>query len=205
MNDFSKKLVDFINSLEEFKIDSEIDGNYQHMGATLVDGVLQAGLNYKTIVKPRVDFVLSTYPDHKTTSMFLNLCIEEGINKIISWKDDRKPNLIMTLLILLKNERVETCQQFSTWLNDIQNINKLRSIKGIGPKTIDYFRILVGQETVAVDIHLKNFVQIANIELSNYEEIKSLITKAAKLLGVKASILDHSIWKYMSNKQKQMT
>ena len=105
MNDFSKKLVDFINSLEEFKIDSEIDGNYQHMGATLVDGVLQAGLNYKTIVKPRVDFVLSTYPDHKTTSMILNLCIEEGINKIISWKDDRKPNLIMTLLILLKNQK----------------------------------------------------------------------------------------------------
>jgi len=46
MQDNSIKLVGFINSLEEFKFDSEIDGDYQHMGATLIDGVLQAGLNY---------------------------------------------------------------------------------------------------------------------------------------------------------------
>lgn len=202
MHDNSKKLFDFINSLERFKIESEIDGNYQHMGATLVDGVLQAGLNYKTVVKPRVDFVLSTYPDHKTTSSFLDLCKEEGIKKIISWKDDRKPDLIMTLLLLLQNERIETCQEFSSWLNDNQNINKLRSIKGVGPKTIDYFKILLGQESVAVDIHLKQFIQLANIELIGYEEIKTLITKAANILGVKVSVLDHSIWKFMSDNQK---
>jgi len=202
MQDNSKKLVDFINSLEGFKFDSEIDGNYQHMGATLVDGVLQAGLNYKTVVKPRVDFVLSTYPGYKTTSLFLDLCIEEGIKNVISWKDDRKPDLITTLLLLLKNEGIETCQEFSSWLNDSQNRNKLRSIKGIGPKTIDYFKILLGQESVAVDIHLINFIQIANIELSGYEEIKTLITNAANILGVKASVLDYSIWKYMSDKQK---
>ena len=202
MQDNSRKLVDFINSLEGFKFDSEIDGNYQHIGATLVDGVLRAGLNYKTVVKPRVDFVLSSYPGYKTTSLFLDLCIEEGIKNIISWKDDKKPDLITTLLLLLKKEGIETCQEFSSWLNDSQNINKLRSIKGIGPKTIDYFRMLLGQESVAVDTHLKKFIQMANIELSGYKEIKTVITKAAIILGVRASILDHSIWKYMSDKQK---
>ena len=202
MQNNSKKLVDFINSLEGFKFDSEAGGNYQHIGATLIDGVLQAGLNYKTVVKPRVDIVLSTYPDHKTTSMFLNLCIEEGIKKIISWKDDRKPDLIMTLLLLLQKEGVETCREFTFWLNDGQNRDKLRSIKGIGPKTIDYFKILLGQESVAVDVHLKKFILLANIELSGYEEIKTLITKSANILGVKVFVLDYSIWKYMSNKQK---
>lgn len=200
MRDNSKKLVDFINSLEGFEFDSEIDDNYQHIGATLVDGVLQAGLKYKTVVKPRVDFILSSYSGYKTTSSFLNLCIKEGIKNIISWKDDKKPDLIMTLLLFLKNEGIETCQEFSSWLNDSHNSKKLRSIKGIGPKTIDYFKILLGQESVAVDTHLKKFIQTANIELSDYEEIKMVITKAAIILGVKASVLDHSIWKFMSEK-----
>ncbi|MBI9046989.1 MAG: hypothetical protein JEZ06_21055 [Anaerolineaceae bacterium] len=202
MNTNTKKLINYINSLQDFEIISVIDGAYQHMGATLVDGVLQSGLNYKTVVEPRVEHVLATYPNKKTTSEFSELCKKEGIKNIITWNDDRKPNLILTLVSLLQNENVETCQEFSIWLKDVQNTSKLHAIKGIGPKTIDYFKILVGQESVAVDVHLTRFIQLAGIQLSGYEEIKALISKASIELGIKESVLDHSIWKYMSERKQ---
>ena len=174
---------------------SNIDGNYEHMGATIVDGILQAGLKYETVVKPRVISVLEKYPNHATTSSFKTVCKEQGIKNIISWKNDKKPNLIMLLLSFLQSEQVETCQQFSTWLDQENNILKLRSIKGIGPKTIDYLNILLGKETIAVDIHLKRFVQMAGIDLSNYDKTKNVITETANHLNISPSLLDHSIWK----------
>ena len=195
----TQKLVDYIESLNDFEYIQNIDGNYEHMGATIVDGVLQSGLNYKTVVKPRVVSVLTNFPTHTTISSFQSLCEEKGIKNVIAWKDDKKPNLILTLLSFLKAEKVETCQQFSTWLDQEQNVHKLRAIKGIGPKTIDYFNILLGKQAIAVDVHLKHFVQMAGIRLFNYDEIKNLIMEVADHLNIKPSLLDHSIWKYMAD------
>lgn len=201
MADNTKKLVDFIEALTGFEYVSNSDGNYEHMGAIIVDGILQAGLKYETVVKPRVLSVLEKYPNNTTSSSFITVGKEQGIKNIISWKNDKKPNLIMLLLSFLQSEQVETCQQFSTWLEQENNILKLRSIKGIGPKTIDYLKILLGKETVAVDIHLKRFVQMAGIELSNYDEIKTVITETANHLNISPSQLDHSIWKYMAERE----
>lgn len=201
MDNNTLKLIEFINSLDNFEYLSSLDGNYDHMGATIVDGVLQSGLNYKTIVKPRVMSVLTNYPKQKKTSSFKKICTEKGIKNIISWKNDRKPDLIITLLSFLEAEKIETCCQFSNWLNQEKNTIKLQKIKGIGPKTVDYFKILVGQESIAVDIHLKHFVQMAGISLSSYDEIKKLITDVATHLKIKPSMLDHSIWNYMSEKK----
>ncbi len=197
MTDNTQKLIDFIESLDGFEFVTNIDGNYQHIGATIVDGILQSGLNYETVVKPRVVSVLANFPSHTTTSSFQAVCEEKGIKNIISWNNDKKPNLIMLLLSFLKTENVETCQQFSIWLDQEQNIHKLRTIKGIGPKTIDYFNSLLGKETIAVDVHLKRFVKMAGIEFSDYDEIKNVITKAANHLDISLSLLDHSIWNYM--------
>lgn len=198
MENNTQKLIDFINSLDSFEYFSNIDGNYKHMGATIVDGILQSGLNYKNVVKPRVISVLANYSTYTTTSSFQKICAEKGIKNIISWKNDKKPNLITTLLSFLESEKIETCQQFSSWLDQEKNTIILQEIKGIGPKTVDYFKILLGQESIAVDIHLKHFVQMAGIKLSNYDEIKNLITEAANYLKIKPSLLDHSIWNYIT-------
>ena len=40
----AKILVKYIEALPGFKIATEIDGNYQNMGATIIDGILQAGI-----------------------------------------------------------------------------------------------------------------------------------------------------------------
>lgn len=201
MNHNTQMLIDFIETLDRFKIVETIDGNYDHIGATLVDGILQSGVRYETVVKPRVVSILTHYPDHTSTSSFQALCEEKGIKNIISWNDDRKPNLIIVLLSILRTEKIETCQQFSVWLDQEQNIHKLRSINGIGPKTIDYFKILLGKETVAVDVHLKRFFHMAGIEITKYDEIKSVITEAANYLKIRPSVLDHSIWEFMTERK----
>lgn len=38
---------------------------YDHMGAILADSVLQAGMNYANVVKPRVDAILLSYAEKK--------------------------------------------------------------------------------------------------------------------------------------------
>jgi len=84
MADNTKKLVDFIEALNGFEYVLNIDGDYEHMGAIIVDGILQAGLKYETVVKPRVISVMEKYPNHTTTSSFKTLCKEQGIKNIIS-------------------------------------------------------------------------------------------------------------------------
>jgi hypothetical protein len=55
----AKKLVAFIRDLRGFGVVDYIDGNYGHMGATIIDAVLQAGVNYNSVVRPRVKCVWS--------------------------------------------------------------------------------------------------------------------------------------------------
>jgi hypothetical protein len=48
------KLAEFIRKLPDFIIVNEIDGNYQHLGATVADAILQANMKYETHVRPRI-------------------------------------------------------------------------------------------------------------------------------------------------------
>jgi hypothetical protein len=51
-------------------------------------------------------------------------------------------------------------------------LQKLLSIKGIGPKTVDYFKILVGVSTAAIDRHLLNFLKLAGLTPAGYRETR---------------------------------
>ena len=62
----AEKLAHYVRSLS-FKFYETIDGNYDHIGATVADAVLQANNNYSTHVKPRVNWLLERYPDARTT------------------------------------------------------------------------------------------------------------------------------------------
>lgn len=89
MKEHINRLADFIRNAEDFKF-SDISTSYNfatgdsfslsvnntrnltnnNMGATIIDGILQAGLNYKNVVKPRVDKFKNEYRNVKTTSEF---------------------------------------------------------------------------------------------------------------------------------------
>ncbi|MFQ2006117.1 hypothetical protein [Aeromonas veronii] len=198
MNDKVKRLVNFVNSLNDFYIVQNIDGNYKNMGATIIDGILQAGMTYKNCVKPRVDDFLNSYPDIIKTSQFISLFEKEGISSIINWKASVKTERITALSYFLKNEGVETTEEFGIWLEQDENIKKLKLLSGIKCKTADYFRILTGHQTNAVDRHLIAFIERSGSKVSNYQEAQIIISSAARELNIKEALFDHSIWKYMS-------
>jgi endonuclease III len=68
----------------------------------------------------------------------------------------------------------------------------------VGLKTAHYLRILVGLPDVAVDVHLRRFVQRAGIGARDDREVHDLVAHTAELMGADPAALDHSIWVYMS-------
>lgn len=199
----SEKLAQYVRSLPEFVIYTTIDGNYNHIGATVADAVLQANMRYATHVKPRVNRILATYPEARTTTAVLRLL--EGIRatEFLSWRGEDRAERFCRVLGLFASENIETEAELSTWLLDNTNLPKLRSIKGIGPKTVDYFKILVGVSTSAIDRHLLNFLGLAGLTPCGYNEAQAIVNATADILSVDRAYFDHSIWQFMSRRSAQ--
>jgi hypothetical protein len=118
---------------------------YQNMGAIIIEAILQAGMNYERAVKPRVTKFLRDYPELKDTSGFMTLIKRGDFENVINWKGD-KVDRIIQLTEFLITEGVETEKDFSIWLTNDQNISRLKNIKGIKDKTVDYIKILCGDK-----------------------------------------------------------
>jgi len=193
------KLKEHIEKLKDFEIvDSQLEP-YGHIGATLFDAVFQAGIDYDLVVKPRADELLRL-PQASTVSGFLGLIESDRVREILRWNGDKKIDTLRALTRLLAREGIETEADLQRWFHDPANLEKLARIKGIGTKTQNYLQILVGIDAVAIDVHLRRFLEEAELKVGD-EEAYSILYEAAKLLGVSASVLDHSIWLYMSQKK----
>ncbi len=204
MNSISKarKLVSHIQSLGDFTIEDDIEGTYHHIGATIVDAILQAGTNYATVVKPRVISILNTYPDARTTTAFRDLLERVGVKEVLSWNDDEKPNRVLALTEFLLAERIDTEEELRSWISSEQNREKIQVVHGVGPKTADYLGILVGIQTAAVDRYVYRLLEEAGLGTSSYSDAREILNLTADSLGVGRAHFDHSIWKYMSQRDK---
>lgn len=172
---------------------------YFHMGATITDSVLQAGLNYRCVVYPRVLKLLTRFPNYRTTCDFLILMQTIPLPELIEWSNKRKLELIENISWLLFDNGVETEPELAIWLNSGKNISQLEKLKGIGPKTIDYLSMLSGNQAIAIDRHLFAFLRLAGIITNSYSEASVLYQKAADLLSLSAFELDRQVWRYMSD------
>lgn len=54
MSKYGTLIANLVRAHPDFETAASIDGTYGHMGATLTDGVLQAGINDETVVRTRV-------------------------------------------------------------------------------------------------------------------------------------------------------
>ena len=70
-------------------------------------------------------------------------------------------------------------------------------------RTFDYYRMIAGHATLAIDRHLFAFLEIAGVECKDYSLAHQLLTETATLLGRSPSSLDYSIWKYQSEGAEQ--
>jgi hypothetical protein len=203
-------LANHVRRIDDFELAEDLGVPYHHMGATITDAVLQAGLRYETVVWPRVQHVMEAFPEAATTSGFLSALKVRGGEEIVHWTHPEKLGRMIAVAELFASEGIETEIELRVWLcgNGTggadehacrANVAKLAAVHGMGPKTIDYFKILCGEDdTAAVDVHLLRFLGQAGVVAHDYEQARRVITGAASLLGVSAARLDHSIWLYMS-------
>lgn len=175
---------------------------YNHVGATITDTILQAGLNYRTIVKPRVDRLIESWPAENTTTAFIELISKYSLSALINWNNSSKLARILRVTNLLNKEKLETEYEIANWLLHENCIDILRSFDGIGPKTIDYLKKLVGFDTIPIDRHLINYAIESGVTESKYYKLQKIYQYAADLSNMNYSQFDKLIWNYMSNKYK---
>lgn len=198
-NLYVQQLADFIVSKRFDPVTQKTP--YYHMGATITDAVLQAGLNYNYVVYPRVLKILKEYPNFTSTCDFIILMQTIPLSEIINWNNKRKLELIEQLCWFFYKNGVENENQLAKWLDNEFNVKELLKINGVGPKTIDYLKMLSGLQAIAIDRHLFEFLRLAGIFIDTYEEASELYQKTARYLSISNYELDKKIWLYMS-KQK---
>jgi hypothetical protein len=192
------KLSDYIRSLPDFVMYAENGESYDHIGATLADAVLQANSNYELTVRKRIANIRKEYPDQTSLRALRQLLKKITVQDFLQWKGKRKPETFLHLVDLLESVGVNTESDLREWLQRDDSSVKLRNIPSVGPKTVDYLKILVGLPGAAIDRHLLNFIDRAGLGKLNYERAKELIHQTADLMEMNRENLDHSIWRYMS-------
>lgn len=197
LDNYAKKLADFIRQKKFEPISQRTP--YYHMGATITDSILQAGLNYRHVVYPRVLKLLTKFSDYRTTCDFIILMQVVPLTELVEWKNEKKLQRINDLSWFLFNNGIENEDQLAVWLDNSKNIEKLRGINGIGPKTVDYLKILSGNQAIAIDRHLLAFLELAGIFNQSYQEASTIYSKASELLGLSKYEMDRKVWLYMSN------
>ena len=148
-----------------------------HLGAVLADAVLQAGLNYRTVIRPRIARIQTNYPQAARLSG-VNSIIERGlVSDFLLWKHPTKVSRFTRLASLLGANSVEDTNDLRQWLKHRRSKDQLLSLSGVGPKTYDYMCCLVGIDRIAVDRHIRTFTRDAGVGSS------SMITFKQQCLG----------------------
>lgn len=197
----AKQVAEYIDSLslEFYEVNSPV---YDHIGAVITDAILQPGMNYYTVVFPRVQYILKTFPQAKTTIDFWEIISFHGSSKILSWSGSVKPKRLENLTTFLIENGVYTVNALNKWLSYELNIEEISKLSGIGPKTTNYLQKLVGLDEIAVDRHLKRFIARSGVNAHNYAETKSIFEETASILGVSCASLDQAIWGFESSFRK---
>jgi hypothetical protein len=164
----------------------------------LADAVLQAGLNYETVVRMRVMRIESQFPETATLSGLIELIERGGASDLLLWKHPTKLTRFVCLAKFLAMRGIETTDELKRWLCVSGARTDLLRLNGIGPKTCDYLCCLVGIDGVAVDRHLKRFASEAGVSVRDYECLKSVVGYAADLLGMSRRDFDAWIWRTVS-------
>jgi endonuclease III len=171
--------------------------SYNHMGATISDAILQSGMNYEKVVYPRIKNLICEYPDFTTTCDFIILMNVVDISELLNWHNYTKVQRIKNLALFFYNNNINDEIQLSRWLDEKENINQLLQINGIGPKTVDYLKLLSGIQSIPIDRHLFKFLELAGIETKQYNFASFLYNEAANILHIEKKDLDYNIWNYM--------
>jgi len=168
---------------------------YDHLGAVLADSVLQAGLNYRSVVRPRVARILVEFSQADSTDALLAIVESGEVGAFLDWQHPTKISRFERLVFSVHESGVKDADDLKHRLADDHFCDALQSLNGIGPKTVDYMACLVGIESVAVDRHIRSYAKRAGVETTDYQHLKRVFCIAADLLAVSRRAFDAWIWR----------
>lgn len=168
---------------------------FEHLGAVVADSVLQAGLNYTTVVRPRVLAILRAHPRRDTVSSLVSLIGDGETGAFLNWRHHEKVSRFEALVIFLQRWGVENVQDLRAALASGEFCQAMQTVSGIGPKTVDYMACLVGIDSIAVDRHVRSFATAVGIEKGDYQFLRESFCCAADLLSLPRREFDGWLWR----------
>jgi len=196
----ARQVADYAQSLGVSDAEHNSRVILNHLGAVLADCVLQAGLNYRSVVRARVERIIVSFPETATLVGTAELVERGAVADFLQWRHSEKIGRFVSLVRLLESHGVKDTDNLLTWLYEGECRDCLLALPGIGPKTVDYMCCLVGMDCIAVDRHVRVFVKDAGVELNGYDELKLVVSYAADLLDVSRRGFDSWIWNVTSRK-----
>lgn len=167
----------------------------EHLGAVLADSVLQAGLNYTTVVRPRVLAILRSHPNRHTISSLSALIQGGEAGAFLNWRHHEKLKRFEAVVIFLQEWGVEDVEDLRANLVSEEFCDAIQSVSGIGPKTVDYMACLVGIDSIAVDRHVRAFARAAGVANDDYHFLRKSFCCAADLLSLPRREFDAWLWR----------
>ncbi|MFD7033522.1 hypothetical protein ACFWAR_36405 [Streptomyces sp. NPDC059917] len=168
------------------------------MGAVICDVSFQPRCNYEATLRPRLLRLQTSWPDASTVRGFQARLATDDLAVAMKFNHAQKVATARAITDLLAVNGVDTRDDLHTWLDHQANRATLRTVKGVGPKSIDYMSNLVGRSQVAVDVHLRTFAADAGVQDRRYEQVRAAYEEAAALLGHDRAGLEHAVWRYTS-------
>lgn len=179
---------------------------YHHMGAVLADSVLQSGLNYEKVVKPRIASIFETFPHASTLNTLIEVIETEGSSKFLRWQHGEKIARFDSLVTFVAKAKIENTCELGEALQEDSFRSKIQRVRGVGPKTVDYMACLVGVDCIAVDRHVRGFAEFVGLEDGSYNYLRDVFSFAADLLSISRREFDSIIWYYQSSQNtRQMS
>jgi len=169
-----------------------------NIAAILVDSVFQAGVNYRSVVFPRVCAVARAFPRLGSLGLMQQAMASQSFWNAVAWKHPEKPQRLRELVDFFCANSVDTIDELREWLRRAENRERLRSVRGVGPKTIDYLSRLVGLPAIAVDRHAQRLLRQVGVASKCYEHNRRVLEFAADLLQISRSLFDHLMWQNLA-------
>lgn len=170
----------------------------ENIAAILVDATFQAGLNYRSVVLPRVRAVALAFPKMNSLNALEKALDTREFSSALAWSHPEKPRRLREIVTFFRKNGLNTISELTTWISVESNRLSLRKIRGIGPKTIDYLSKLLGLPVIAVDRHAHHLLRKAGVVNRVYGEAKRILEFAADLLNISRSTFDRLMWQTMS-------
>jgi len=190
----ARRIADYASSVGIHKTHFYCRDTYNHIGAVLADVVLQAGLNYFNVVRPRVMNIIDSFPDMNCVVNLVEMVNSQQTPFFLSWQHAEKIQRFERLVIFLHNNNINYIDELRVLLMNNNFCSRLLKLNGIGPKTIDYMSCLVGLDCIAVDRHIRSFAKRAGIEINNYHFLKLVFSYAADMLSISRREFDSWVW-----------